>query len=394
MDSYNYFRSWMDQPHMDPNTNLLTEEYSRGVQEFMALVERLPEAPIGKLICPCSICKNNRKIKKMDIWSHLYLKGFMPGYKRWYLHGEQILDYASTSEPQTADRVDEPSTDVDFGVGTMQMVNDAYRENFPSQEEDEDRREVPNLEAMRFFEMLDAAKQPLYKGCRDGHSPLSSASRLMTLKTDYNLAEECVDAIADFVRDVLPEDNLAPGSYYEVQKLVAGLGLPYQVIDVCIDNCMIYWRENENRKKCRFCQKPRFQETSGRVPFPYKRMWYLPLTERLKRLYQSERTAGAMRWHAEHSTDGQITHPSDAKAWKHFQSTYPEFAYERRNVYLGLSTDGFSPFGKHGRQYSIWPVILTPYNLPPNLCMRREFLFLSILVPGPEHPKRSLDVFL
>ena len=394
MDSYNYFRSWMDQPHMDPNTNLLTEEYSRGVQEFMALLERLPEAPNGKLICPCSICKNNRKIKKMDIWRHLYLKGFMSGYKRWYLHGEQILDYASTSEPQTVDRVDEPSTDVDFGVGTMQMVNDAYRENFPSQEEDEDRREVPNLEAMRFFEMLDAAKQPLYKGCRDGHSPLSSASRLMTLKTDYNLAEECVDAIADFVRDVLHEDNLASGSYYEVQKLVAGLGLPYQVIDVCIDNCMIYWREDENRKKCKFCQKPRFQETSGRVPVPYKRMWYLPLTERLKRLYQSERTTGTMRWHAEHSTDGQITHPSDAKAWKHFQSTYPEFAYERRNVYIGLSTDGFSPFGKHGRQYSIWPVILTPYNLPPNLCMRREFLFLSILVPGPEHLKRSLDVFL
>lgn len=118
--------------------------------------------------------------------------------------------------------------------------------------------------------MLDAGKKPLYKNCRDGHSPLPSATRLMGIKIDYNLAEECVDAITDFVRDVLPEDNLAPGSYYEVQKLVAGLGLPYQVIDVCIDNCMIYWREDENIKICKFCQKPRFQETSGRVPVPYK----------------------------------------------------------------------------------------------------------------------------
>ena len=49
----------------------------------------------------------------------------------------------------------------------------------------------------------------------------------MALKTDYNLPEECVDAIVYLVRDVLPEDNLAPGSYYEVQKLVDGLGLPY-----------------------------------------------------------------------------------------------------------------------------------------------------------------------
>ncbi|XP_024007302.1 uncharacterized protein LOC112083505 [Eutrema salsugineum] len=123
-------------------------------------------------------------------------------------------------------------------------------------------------------------------------------------------------------------------------------------------------------------------------------MWYLPIKERLKRLYQSERTAAPMRWHAQHNSDGEIAHPSDAEAWKHFQELYPSFASEPRNVYLGLSTDGFNPFGKHGRQYSLWPVIVTPYNLPPSLCMKREFLFLTILVPEPEHPKRSLDIFL
>ena len=47
-----------------------------------------------------------------------------------------------------------------------------------------------------------------------------------------------------------------------------------------------------------------------------------------------------------------------------------------------------------GRQYSLWPVIVTPYNLPPFMCMQREFLSLSILVSSPKHPKRSLDVIL
>ena len=88
--------------------------------------------------------------------------------------------------------------------------------------------------------MLEVGRQSLYKRCRDGHSPLSSATRLMGIKTYYNLAEECVDAIADFVRGVMQEDNIASGSYYEVQKIVAGFNLPYEVIDVCIDNCMIY----------------------------------------------------------------------------------------------------------------------------------------------------------
>jgi len=47
-----------------------------------------------------------------------------------------------------------------------------------------------------------------------------------------------------------------------------------------------------------------------------------------------------------------------------------------------------------GHNYSLWPVISTPYNLPPDMCMKQQLMFLTILVPGPNHPKRSLDVFL
>ncbi|XP_013608060.1 PREDICTED: uncharacterized protein LOC106314786 [Brassica oleracea var. oleracea] len=227
-------------------------------------------------------------------------------------------------------------------------------------------REEPNIDAQRFYNMLDAANEPIYEGCREGLSRLSLASRMMTIKSDHNLNEKCMDSWAQLINEYLPEGNLAADNFYEIQKLVAGLGLPSEMIDVCIDNCMIYWKDDEK------------------------------LTEyRLKRLYHSERTAASMRWHAQHSVkDGEITHPSDAKAWKHFQTVYSDFASEFRNVYLGLCTDGFSPFGMSGRQYSLWHVILTPYNLPPEMCMQREFLFLSILVPGPKHPKRALDVFL
>ncbi|WZZ52222.1 hypothetical protein YC2023_052329 [Brassica napus] len=65
------------------------------------------------------------------------------------------------------------------------------------------------------------------------------------LQPDIRLEESRTDI--DYGVGILPEDNLAPGSYYEVQKLVAGLQLPYEVIDVCIDNCMIYWRADETR---------------------------------------------------------------------------------------------------------------------------------------------------
>ncbi|KAF3561556.1 hypothetical protein DY000_02018590 [Brassica cretica] len=102
MSSSNYFRSWIDRPHLDPNTRLLTEEYQRGITEFMGLVHRQPEAKTGMLRCPCSNCKNRKVIKEWDVWTHLYLSGFTRSYKIWYHHGETDYEHGSTSEPQPA----------------------------------------------------------------------------------------------------------------------------------------------------------------------------------------------------------------------------------------------------------------------------------------------------
>ncbi|KAF3554841.1 hypothetical protein F2Q69_00015468 [Brassica cretica] len=42
MSSSNYFRYWINRPHLDPNTRLLTEEYQRGITEFMGTSEPQP----------------------------------------------------------------------------------------------------------------------------------------------------------------------------------------------------------------------------------------------------------------------------------------------------------------------------------------------------------------
>ncbi|KAF3525842.1 hypothetical protein F2Q69_00049326 [Brassica cretica] len=64
MSSEVYYRSWMDKPHLDPNTNLLTEEYVQGIGEFMRLVQQQPDAKSGMLRCPCSSCNNNKAVPK------------------------------------------------------------------------------------------------------------------------------------------------------------------------------------------------------------------------------------------------------------------------------------------------------------------------------------------
>ncbi|KAL8147860.1 hypothetical protein AgCh_005257 [Apium graveolens] len=102
-----------------------------------------------------------------------------------------------------------------------------------------------------------------------------------------------------------------------------------------------------------------------------------------------------MSWHVKSSAkDGELNHPADGLAWKDFNKSHPEFASESRNVRLGLSTDGFNPFGHSAVPYSCWPVIVTPYNLPHWMCMKQPYMFLSLMIPGPTSHGKNLDVYL
>ncbi|XP_052294335.1 uncharacterized protein LOC107178912 isoform X1 [Citrus sinensis] len=103
-----------------------------------------------------------------------------------------------------------------------------------------------------------------------------------------------------------------------------------------------------------------------------------------------------MRWHQEKrvAEEGILRHPADGEAWKEFDRLYPWFAQEPRNVRMGLATDGFNPFGNMHNSYSMWPIILVPYNLPPWKCMKDPFMMMSLLIPGPKAPGRDIDVYI
>lgn len=72
---------------------------------------------------------------------------------------------------------------------------------------------------------------------------------------------------------------------------------------------------------------------------------------------------------------------------------WPEVATEKHNVHLGLTTDGFNPFGMNN-SYSCCLVMLVPYNLPPSLCMTKESTMLTMLIPGPTGPGHNIGVYL
>jgi hypothetical protein len=60
--------------------------------------------------------------------------------------------------------------------------------------------------------------------------------------------------------DVLSPNHKLSRDMYQLNKLFSGLGMDYEKINVCQDNCMLFWKEHINEKKCLKCGKSQFVE--------------------------------------------------------------------------------------------------------------------------------------
>jgi hypothetical protein len=68
-----------------------------------------------------------------------------------------------------------------------------------------------------------------------------------------------------------------------------------------------------------------------------------------------------------------------------------KFAQDAKNVQIGLATDAFTTFGDNVASYIMFAI---PYNLPSSLCMKYEFMFLCLIIPGPDNLGPKLNVML
>jgi hypothetical protein len=89
-----------------------------------------------------------------------------------------------------------------------------------------------------------------------------------------------------------------------------------------------------------------------------------------------------------------MVHQSDSAAWKALDDFAADFASDVKNVPIGLATDEFSPYNTSAASYYCWPIFDILYNLPPSLCMKYEYIFMCLIIPGPDHPGTRLNVML
>ncbi|GKD57619.1 hypothetical protein Tco_1291006, partial [Tanacetum coccineum] len=118
---------------------------------------------------------------------------------------------------------------------------------------------------VKFQELLLDAEKPLYEGCLD-FTKLSTIVKLLNLK-----------------------------------------GSGYKKIHVCINNCLLYWKDDKDLTACRTCGISRWK-----------------VDNKTHKVYEDIP--------AKRIIDGVLCHPADSQAWRTINEKFPEIAEDPRNL--------------------------------------------------------------
>ncbi|GJU73410.1 putative transposon, En/Spm-like protein [Tanacetum coccineum] len=310
--------------------------------------------------CPCTKCLNHIEHKVEEVQFHLFRNRIDLSYTNWTRHGEK--DEPSISAPKPVNATTEFVDDTDFasdiptdGPATVEMVN-ATKDNF-----DED-------DLVKFQELLLDAEKPLYEGCPD-FTKLFVVVKLLNLKGKYGASDKFFTELLGLIKKMLPAGNEMVEKTYQAKKVMKLMGSGYKKIHVCINNCLLYWKDDKDLTACRTCGISRWKVDNKTHKvyknIPAKVMWYFPIIPRLQRLFKIQSISEDLRWHATRRiTDGVLRHPADSQAWRTIDEKFPKIAEDPRNLRLGISADGVD-VNTGNRHHSVWPVLTVIYNLPP-----------------------------
>ncbi|GJT72114.1 putative transposon, En/Spm-like protein [Tanacetum coccineum] len=226
-----------------------------------------------------------------EVQFHLFKNGIDLSYTKWSKHEEN--DEPSISAPKPVNATTEFVDDTNFasdipidGPTTVEMVN-ATKDNF-----DEDY-------LVKFQELLLDVEKPLYKGCPD-FTKLSAIVQLLNLKGKYGCFDKFFTELLGLLKKMLPAGTEMMEKTYQAKKNMKWMGSGYKKIHVCINNGLLYWKDDKDLTVCRTCR--------------------------------------ISRWKV-----GNKTHKvyENIPAKRTIDEKFPEIAEDPRNLRLGISAEGF-----------------------------------------------------
>lgn len=200
------------------------------------------------------------------------MNGMDLSYNTWLWHGER------PSSDNPINQLDELGAEgQDFKPDEpIDMIHAAYTKT-----------ENPT----EFVRLLEDAEKPLYPGCGK-FTKLSAIMKLYNLKGEYSWSDRSFTDLLTLLSDMLPTFNELPLSVYDAKKNHATLGMKYEKIHVCPNDCILYRHAYKDCNSCPSCGASRWKNstnTSLNGTIPEKVLWYFPPIPRFQRMFRTKK---------------------------------------------------------------------------------------------------------
>ncbi|GJV91185.1 hypothetical protein Tco_1538998 [Tanacetum coccineum] len=327
-------------------SNRNSTDFLQGLFDFLEHCKTLLD-PNGEIACPCASCGNTETGSIQTLWAHIHEYGFDSTYTTWDKHGEP---HPPPPPPLLVNTPQPPSPEYNEMAA---FLNDICSDNEPTQPtqttvpeptqtaDPQPTKTVGPDRVNEFEKLFGRATDKLFPDC-DWMTSLDFMAKMSHAKVLGKTTDSGFNLILEVLQQAFPPSKgfKLPLSYYEMKKTFKTIGLGYESIHACINDCCLFWGDtNKKLDNCLICGASRWKDkkTNGKK-VANKVVRYFPLKPRLQRMYSSEHTAKDMTWHATgKSKDGKMYHPVDGKAWKIFEIIHPTFAIRGLEmVRLGL----------------------------------------------------------
>ena len=239
-------RSWI-------KDRLFSDAHLDGVKEFMNLVSQRFDKN-EEVLCPCRRCLNRVHQHKGEVYDHLLIHGMTSTYTRWVHHGEpfeaeinenydHVDEYIGINEDDSMNENEEDEPD--------NRIHDMIRELYPTNDQSRGKS--------MFAALLEEMKHELYPGAP--YTRFSFLVKLLHIKSFYRISNVAFTAILKLLSAAFPDCSL-PASYHEAKNVINALGLGYDSIHVCPNNCVLFRKEYAKHDECLVCGASRWKDSS------------------------------------------------------------------------------------------------------------------------------------
>ena len=152
-------------------------------------------------------------------------------YTNWIWHGE-LPDNPTLSHTE--------AIDVDMGCRIEEMIRDLGQDGFRQ------------AHAPLYDKIENDSKTPVYSGCTT-FTRLSAVLALVNLKARFGWSDKSFTELLVLLKKLLPEDNTLPKSQYEAKKILCPVGMEYQKIHACPNDCILYRNKYAEMRTCPTC---------------------------------------------------------------------------------------------------------------------------------------------